>query len=58
MSQQYNAIAIQEGGRLDLALQVYKIRQYKSLQCTTAAFNVKHQRLSDQLHKITSQSPT
>ena len=58
MSQQYSAIAIQEEGRLNLALQAYTSGQFKSLRRAAAAFNVKHQRLSDRLHGITSRSQT
>jgi hypothetical protein len=56
MSQQHSAIAIQEGGRLDLALSAYRTGQFKSLRRAAAAFNVPHQRLSDRLYGITSQT--
>jgi hypothetical protein len=42
MSQQHNAIAIQEGGRLDLALSAYRTGQFESLRRAAAAFNVPH----------------
>jgi len=42
MSQQYSAIAIQEEGRLDLALQAYTSSQFKSLRRAAVAFNVKY----------------
>jgi hypothetical protein len=58
MSQQHNAITIQEEGRVDLALQAYTLGQFKSLRCAAAAFNVKHQRLSDQFHGITQRAQT
>jgi hypothetical protein len=58
MSQQHSAIAIQEEGRLNLALQAYTSGQFKSLQRAAAAFNIKHQRLSDWLRGITSRSQT
>ena len=58
MSQQHNAIAIQEEGRVDIALQAYTIGHFKSLRCAAAAFNVRHQRLSDRLHGITPRAKT
>jgi DDE superfamily endonuclease len=58
MSQQQNAISIQEEGRLHLALQAYTSSQFKSLRRAAAAFNVKHQRLSDRLHGIPSRTQT
>jgi hypothetical protein len=58
MTQQHNAIAIEEEGRVNLALQAYTLRQFKSLRRAAAAFNVKHQRLSDRLHRTTSQAQT
>jgi hypothetical protein len=58
MTQQHNAIAIEEEGRVNLALQAYTLRQFKSLRRAAAAFNVKHQRLSDRLHGTTSRAQT
>jgi hypothetical protein len=58
MSQQHDAIAIQEGGRLDLALSAYRTGQFKSLRRAAAAFDVPHQRLSDRLHGITARTQT
>jgi hypothetical protein len=58
MSQQRNAIAIQNEGRLELALQAYISGQFKRLRRAAAAFNVTHQRLSDRLHGITSRAQT
>lgn len=58
MSQQHNAIAIQKEGRLDLALQAYTSGQFKTLRRAAAAFNVKHQRLSDRLHGIAPRAQT
>jgi hypothetical protein len=58
MSQQRNAIAIQEERRLELALQAYISGQFKRLRRAAAAFNVTHQRLSDRLHGIISRTRT
>jgi hypothetical protein len=58
MSQQHNALAIQEGGRLNVALSAYITGQFKSLRRAAAAFNVPHQRLSNRLHGITSRAKT
>ena len=58
MSQQRNAIAIEYEGRLDLALRAYASREFRSLRSAAAAFNVRHQRLSDWLHGITPRSHT
>jgi hypothetical protein len=58
MSQQHNAIAIQEGGRLDVALSAYRTGQFNSLRRAAAAFNVPHQTLSDRLRGITSRAKT
>jgi hypothetical protein len=58
MSQQRNAIAIQDEGRVELALQAYTSREFRSLRRAAAAFNVQHQRLSDRLHGITPRSHT
>jgi hypothetical protein len=58
MPQQHNAIALQEEGRVDLALQAYTLGQSKSLRRAAATFNVKHQRLSDRLPGITSRAQT
>jgi hypothetical protein len=58
MSPQRNAIAIQEEGRVDLALQAYTTGQFKTLRRAAAAFNVKHQRLSDRLRGITPRAQT
>ncbi|KAF1922131.1 uncharacterized protein M421DRAFT_79499 [Didymella exigua CBS 183.55] len=40
MPQQHNAIAIQEEGRVNLALQAYTFGQFKTLWRAAAAFNV------------------
>src|SRR5277367_4651592 len=58
MSQQQNAISIQEEGRLYLTLQAYTSSQFKSLRRAAAAFNVKHQRLSNRLYGIPSRTQT
>jgi hypothetical protein len=58
MPQQHNVIAIQEEGRVNLALQAYTFGQFKTLRRAAAAFNVKHQRLSDRLHGITPRAQT
>jgi hypothetical protein len=58
MSQQHNVITLQEDGRVDLALQAYTLGQFRSLRRAAAAFNVKHQRLSNQLHGISSRAQT
>ena len=53
MHQQGNAILNEQEGRIDLALQAYTSGQFKSLRRAAAAFNIKHQRLSDRLNGIT-----
>jgi hypothetical protein len=53
MCQQRIAIAIQDEGRLDLALQAYQSGQFRSLWRAAAAFTVTHQKLSDRLYGIT-----
>jgi hypothetical protein len=58
MSQQHNVITLQEDGRVDLALQAYILGQFRSLRRAAAAFNIKHQRLSDRLHGISSRAQT
>ena len=58
MSQQRNVIAVQEEGRIDLALHAYTSSQFQSLRRAAVAFNVNHQRLSDRLRGITSRSQT
>jgi hypothetical protein len=47
MAPQRDAPAVQDEGRLELALQAYSSGQFKSLQRAAAAFNVTHQQLSD-----------
>ena len=45
-------------GRIELALQAYISRQFKTLRGAAAAFSVRHQRLSDRLHGITNRRQT
>jgi hypothetical protein len=52
MQSQYNTNLSYEEGRIELALQAYTLRQFKSLRRAAAAFSVQHQRLSDQLNEI------
>jgi hypothetical protein len=56
VSQQRITIAVQREGRVFLTLQAYISGQPESLRRATAAFNVQHQSLSDQLHEILSRS--
>jgi hypothetical protein len=58
MSQQPNAILIDQEGRIELALEAYTSGQFRSLRRAAAVFNVKHQRLSDRLHGITPRAQT
>src|ERR1700712_2010773 len=58
MQTQHNSLQSYEEGRIDLALQVYLSHQLKSLRRAAAAFNVRHQRLSDRLHGITNRRQT
>jgi hypothetical protein len=58
MSQQHNVITLQEDGRVDLTLQAYILGQFQSLRRATTAFNIKYQRLSNQLHGISSRAQT
>ena len=58
MSQQNNVISAEQEGRIELALQAYNNGQFKSLRRAAAAFNIKHQRLSDRLHGITFRPQT
>ena len=51
-STQRNATSIKQEGRIDFDLQAYTSGQFYSLRRAAAAFNVKHQRLSDRLHGI------
>ena len=53
MPQQRNTISYEQEGRIDLALQAFRSGQFETLRRAAAAFNVKHQRLSDRLHGIT-----
>ena len=43
----------QQEGRLTLAIQAYRTGQFKSIRRAAAAYNVRHQRLSDRLNNIT-----
>jgi hypothetical protein len=52
MQSQHNTNLSYEEGRIELALQAYTSRQFKSLRRAAAAFSVRHQRLSDRLNEI------
>ena len=58
MSQQPNAILINQEGRIKLAPKAYTSGQFQSLRRVATAFNVKHQRLSNRLHGITPHAQT
>ena len=58
MSQQQHQILTQQEGRINLALQAYRLGQFKSLRRAAAAFNVRHQQLSNRLRGITFRSQT
>ena len=47
MSQQRNALLEEHEGRLQLALQAYNAKQFRSHQAAAAAFNVKHYTLTE-----------
>src|ERR1700712_1054676 len=51
-------MSTQEECRIDLARSAYISGQFKSLRCAAAAFNVRHQWLSDRLHGITNRRQT
>ena len=53
MPQRCNTILYEQEGRIDLALQAFRSGQFKTKRRAAAAFNVKHQRLSDRLRGIT-----
>ncbi|KAH8698082.1 hypothetical protein GQ44DRAFT_557244, partial [Phaeosphaeriaceae sp. PMI808] len=52
MTQQPNAILIEQEGGIELALETLISGQFRSLRRAAAAFNVKHQRLSDRRNGI------
>jgi hypothetical protein len=52
MQSQYNTNLSYKEGRIELALQAYTLRQFKSLRRAATAFGVQHQRLSDRLNEI------
>jgi DDE superfamily endonuclease len=54
MHQQNNTTLSQQEGRINLALQAYTSGYFRSIPRATDAFNVRHQRLYDRLHGITS----
>jgi hypothetical protein len=54
MNRQRDLILTQQEGRVELALQAYNSGQFKSVRRAAAAFNVRHQRVADRLHGITS----
>jgi hypothetical protein len=54
MHQQNNTTLSQQEGRIDLALQAYTSGYFRSIPRAADAFNVRHQRLYDRLHGITS----
>src|ERR1700712_1949057 len=58
ISQQQHKMPTQEEGRIDLVHLAYISGQFKSLRCAAAAFNVRHQRLSNRLHGITNRRQT
>ena len=58
MHPQDNSNPSYEEGRIDIALEAYTSRQFKTLRRAAAAFNVRHQRLSDRLHGIANRRQT
>ena len=58
-SQNHSNLLYQEG-RIELALQAYNLGQFKTLRRAAAAYNVRHQQLSDRLKGIAfrPQTPT
>jgi hypothetical protein len=58
MSQQHNVITLQEDSRVDLTLQAYTLGQFRSLRRAAIAFNIKYQRLSNRLYRISSRAQT
>ena len=47
MSQQHNTILEEHEGRLQLTLQAYNAKQFRSYRAAAAAFNVKHYTLTE-----------
>ena len=54
MHQQNNTTLSQQEGRINLALQAYTSGYFRSIPRAANAFNVRHQRLYNRLHGITS----
>jgi hypothetical protein len=52
MQEQHKQVLTQQEGRITLALHAYTLGQFQSLRRAAAAYSVRHQQLSDRLHKI------